>query len=118
MKNRNQKIKRKDTKITALKEKLDTSVNAQNLSDIMKALSGLRNKYRRLKRQYKKKTHAQGESSSEVRIQELETKLELKEEEIIHLQNKKLMLEEKIKELEAEQKETKLDKKSIPQICV
>lgn len=78
----------------------------------MKALSGLRNKYKRLKRQYKKKTHAQGESSSEVRIQELETKLELKELEIIHLQNKKLMLEEKIKELESEQKETKLDKKT------
>lgn len=79
----------------------------------MKALSGLRNKYKRLKRQYKKKTHAQGESSSEVRIQELETKLELKELEIIHLQNKKLMLEEKIKELESEQKETKLDKKNV-----
>ena len=85
----NQKIKRKESQISKLKNKIDTSV--QEMSQTKKALSTWEKKHNRLKRYHKAKKTLPSDAlcldANAERICDLEAEIEMKDEQIVQLQN-------------------------------
>ena len=98
----NQKMKRKELQLSNVKSQFESSVLAKDLKVAKVKIASLEKKHRRLKKYHKVKE--MGFFSSETiegRLLELERKLVEKDEEILLLQDDKLTLEEKNKELKS-----------------
>ncbi|KAK2151199.1 hypothetical protein LSH36_372g01026 [Paralvinella palmiformis] len=106
----NRKIKRKELQFSEVKSQFQSSVLAKDLRVAKIKISCLEKKHLRLKTYHKmKKMGCLSSEANEGRILELERKLVQRDEEIFQLQDDKLTLEEKNKELESDIELTKSD---------
>ncbi|KAK2151196.1 hypothetical protein LSH36_372g00016 [Paralvinella palmiformis] len=101
----NQKIERKELQLSKLKSQFESSVLAKDLRAANIKITSLEKKLKR----YHKMKKLGGFSSETRRILKLETQLFEKDDEIFQLQDDKLTLEEKVKELASNIELTKPD---------
>ncbi|KAK2151197.1 hypothetical protein LSH36_372g01014 [Paralvinella palmiformis] len=94
----NQKMKRKELQLSNVKSQFESSVLAKDLKVAKVKIASLEKKHRRLKKYHKVFFSSE---TIEGRLLELERKLVEKDEEILLLQDDKLTLEEKNKELKS-----------------
>ena len=110
----NQKLKRRENRIEELKARLNSSQPIQELAIAKKALSSAEKKNKQMKKYKETKSSAVKRLSDEHEVENTEFRkmLEDKERQIRELQNEKMALEEKIKEMEEQSKDTKADGKT------